>query len=475
MRHIALGVLLLVYISNQWSRFSIVYLGGVSTAACSSAQEGDVCYLDGGMGESPLCDSFQCHSEGCMQCQACYGNNSRGYHNIRYGTCLSSSNFGYLLSFGYMLFFCFMSLAAGRMADKYNRNVLIALGAFGWGSFTIIQGLSSNFTWLAISRAGVGLFGALSGPASLSLIAKMYPTEELARANSIYTFGIYLGGALSSFSITLSLSVGWRVASYIIGGVGILSSLLVFFFVKDPKTSQSEQEVTPLLTTVEADSTRKSLTSTLRHIARDKAVLCVFIAGPLRFLGGFAIGTYVPQYFSRRYPEWNGSYGTLNAFIVSLGGASSSFAGGYITDRWLVTNKSSPAYVPAISSILGIIPFLGVMYSNNFWVAILCLLIEYLAAESWFGPALSILQRVPEQSRGTAVAIYLFVAGLFASIAPALLGSLDDGISWHGLRRNLSLVVSASYFCTFVVFYICGRFHMKPQHNNNNGADFSSE
>jgi uncharacterized protein (DUF2062 family) len=59
----------------------------------------------------------------------------------------------------------------------------------------------------------------------------------------------------------------------------------------------------------------------------------------------------------------------------------------------LVTRStpSAAAIVPALGSLLALIPFLGVMYAENFYVSLGCLLLEYLLAEGWFGPALSII------------------------------------------------------------------------------------
>ena len=59
----------------------------------------------------------------------------------------------------------------------------------------------------------------------------------------------------------------------------------------------------------------------------------VCIAGSFRFFGGYAIGYYLPSYFSSIYSDDYTLYGYLNAGVVSGGGLISALTGGYICDR----------------------------------------------------------------------------------------------------------------------------------------------
>jgi len=57
------------------------------------------------------------------------------------------------------------------------------------------------------------LHGAVSStinPLSYSLVADYFPPEKRSRANALLTAGGYLGIALSSISILLIKSLGWR-------------------------------------------------------------------------------------------------------------------------------------------------------------------------------------------------------------------------------------------------------------------------
>jgi MFS family permease len=407
--------------------------------------------------------------------------------------------------------FAMAGLVAGRAADLHNRRTIVTLAGLGWSLFVCVQALSSSFPALLVARLGMGLAHAFSGPASLSMVADLFAPEHRGRANGIYTFGIYLGGGLSSLSLAMAGALGWRTASWIIAAVGFASVAAFYALVSEPRhqaylfdsaavhsghgqagDEQGEallpdarssgaqaqaqaqaqapggyqatataaaavaQRGAPAQAAQPAPPKKASVTyaQALSLAWREPSVRLLFLAAPTRFLGGFAIGTFLPQYYRARFPdEVNTVYSTLNALIVSGGGLAAAYSGGLITDRLRKSTPSAAAIVPALGSLLALLPFFGVMYADNFYASLACLLLEYLLAEGWFGPALSIMQeRVPAEARGVTISIYLFISGIVGSLSPALLGHLDTGVGYEGLQRNILIFVCVSYGGTFVLF-----------------------
>ena len=101
-RSAALWLLLAVYVCNQWSRYSIVYLGGVATKDCPGKVQGDPCFF-GADKEPPLCPAYECGSDQCKQCQACYAEADTEHRNLKYGSCIDSTQYGVLVSYGYSM------------------------------------------------------------------------------------------------------------------------------------------------------------------------------------------------------------------------------------------------------------------------------------------------------------------------------------------------------------------------------------
>lgn len=122
---------------------------------------------------------------------------------------------------------------------------------------------------------------------------------------------------------------------------------------------------------------------------------------------------------------------------------------------------------------LGLVPFIGTMFLPNFYGSIACLFLEYLIAESWFGPAISLMQvravrplrvnhtlrqvpssdsfssatslspqnELPAGVRGIAIAMYLFTATMVGNVAPLVIGALDPNTP---VRASLPLGAGAA-------------------------------
>lgn len=171
----------------------------------------------------------------------------------------------------------------------------------------------------------------------------------------------------------------------------------------------------------------------------------------------FTVGTFLPLFFKRRFPEKNALYGTLNAFVVSLGGATSAYAGGQASDRLGKVDQRALAWIPAAGFFLGYLPFLGILYTDSFYVSMACLLLEYLLAECFFGPVIAIIQnRIDAKARGVTISIYFLVASMIGSFAPIILGKLDDGETVESLQTNLLIIVGISYVGSSILFVALG-------------------
>src|SRR6056300_419930 len=103
---------------------------------------------------------------------------------------------GILGGFAFAIFYATLGLPLAMVADRSNRRNIIALAITVWSAMTALGGVAQNYVQLLLSRIGVGVGEAGSGPASHSMIADMYPIEERTRAMAIYSTGIHIGGAL---------------------------------------------------------------------------------------------------------------------------------------------------------------------------------------------------------------------------------------------------------------------------------------
>ena len=309
----------------RWDRFLINYLYAVPISDCPSKETYEICYVDDSEDDSDaLCGdndaALRCEGvnwANCENCTICLAENDAEKFSMKYGACLTSSEYGILAGYGFVALFSVASLFAGRCADLFNRKRLVGCALLFWSCCILGQGASPGFAPLLASRLGLGLFQAFLIPPSYSLISDYFPKEMLGTANGIFSFGVYVGGGLSSLSIVLNSYVGWRVTTYVCAGIGGAIAIIFLCVVREPvrgamaKASIDDGEIAStveesLESVQEHGSEPPKLTTVgaLQLVVADKAVVVLIIAAGLRFFGGIGIGSFLPTFYTRKFPDY---------------------------------------------------------------------------------------------------------------------------------------------------------------------------
>ena len=182
----------------------------------------------------------------------------------------------------------------------------------------------------------VGVFQAACNPPAYSIMADYFHPQYRTRATSIYSLGIYLGGALSSLTGLMITATGWRWSFAILGIIGGAAGIFGFITIREPirgfYDAKKPEPVEGEKQAVKPSPLLQFWRST-KEIFQNPTCRWVCIAGSFRFFGGYAIGYYMPAFFGNVYPENKDLYFTLNAFVVSVGGFASAMTGGYLSDK----------------------------------------------------------------------------------------------------------------------------------------------
>ena len=109
----------------------------------------------------------------------------------------SDTQISLLHGLAFALLYTLLGLPIGRLADRYNRKLIIATGIFLWSIMTATCGLAQRYAHLFLSRIGVGVGEAALSPAAYSLIADYFERERRATALSVYSMGIYIGSGIA--------------------------------------------------------------------------------------------------------------------------------------------------------------------------------------------------------------------------------------------------------------------------------------
>lgn len=171
--------------------------------------------------------------------------------DIRQSLDVSAAQVGFLYGTAFAVFYALFGIPLGRLADSWYRGRLMAIGLALWSSMTVASGFATSFAGLAAARIGVGIGEASASPAAFSMISDSFPKERRATALSIYSSGLYIGGALAlpiggavlsrwerrwpdAATAPLGLE-GWQAAFIAVGLPGLLLALWVLSLREPPR------------------------------------------------------------------------------------------------------------------------------------------------------------------------------------------------------------------------------------------------
>ncbi len=327
-----------------------------------------------------------------------------------------------------------------RLADRYSRRGIVAWGLLAWSILTAIQGLTRTFSALLVTRIGVGIGEASTGPSAHSLISDYFPLRQRATAISIYTIGGHVGVWLA-FLVGgwLSDAYSWRTALVAVGVPGIALSLLFRFTVREPERGAIEGqvdtgEIVPLGELVRVLGGK----STFRHLT---------MALPLFVCGSYVLNIWGPAFLIRVHGLTKTEIGVWFGLIIGVAGGLGSIGGGLLADRLARRDRRWYAWLPALA-VLAAIPFyLAFLFSPDPWIALLLLIPTVLATASAIAPLWAANQAIaPLRTRATAYAIiHLGLSAISGGLAPLLVGSLNDALAPQlgelAIRYSLLLLV----------------------------------
>jgi MFS family permease len=128
--------------------------------------------------------------------------------DIKHDLGISDAQFGFLYGTAFGVFYSVFGIPLGKLADRWSRKRLLALGLATWSAMTALSGLASGFGQLGLARIGVGVGEATAGPCGFSLLSDLFPPRRRATVIAIFTSGIYIGGGMA-LSLGTGLAHAW--------------------------------------------------------------------------------------------------------------------------------------------------------------------------------------------------------------------------------------------------------------------------
>jgi EmrB/QacA subfamily drug resistance transporter len=130
----------------------------------------------------------------------------------------------------YSLVFAGLLLTAGSLGDRYGRRLALNGGLIVFGAASLFAMLSSSSGAVIGARAVMGVGAAFVMPATLSILAHVFPPRERPRAIAIWAgfagVGVAMGGVVSG----ALLEQFWWGSIFLINVVVVVIALVAGFF-----------------------------------------------------------------------------------------------------------------------------------------------------------------------------------------------------------------------------------------------------
>jgi predicted MFS family arabinose efflux permease len=336
---------------------------------------------------------------------------------------ISDSQLGRITGFYFALFYCFIAIPVGWLADRTNRVKVLSMACGLWSAATAACGMAANYGQLVVARMTVGIGEAGGVPPSYAIISDTYPREQRGTAMGIFNLGPPLGSALGvAFGASLAAAYDWRIPFYVVGAVGVLTAIIVYLVIPEPERGRFDPVPTSAATPTQ------SFGSAIRAFFGNRVLAVAALASGAANFITYGLSNFATLFLMREKGMTLEDVAIWYALAVGLGMGAGIFVAGRLIDRFAVKNKAAYASIPALSLLLALPFFLGFAMVDR-WEIALALLFVPLFLNSFFLPAtVTFVQgEVDPGARVISGALLLLVMNLVGlGLGPTFVGMASD-------------------------------------------------
>jgi len=388
---------------------------------------------------------------------------------------ISDTQMSLLLGLAFAIFYTFMAVPIGRLADRRSRRVIIATGITVWCMMTATCGLAKNYWQLFLARVGVGVGEATLTPSALSLLSDYFPRESRGRAVGFYNMGVSVGAGIAFIlggqvigyvmnSPPLTLPVvgelyAWQSVFLVVGLPGLIIAVLM-------KTVREPQRLGKMrIQDSSGEATDEvSLRVALGFLAtrwKTYVGLAVTVSGST--ILGYGFLSWLTAMYMRTW-DWTVPQISLGLGVVLLiAGPIGVNGAGWIADRWFKQGrKDAHLKVMIYSAPLMLVSSALMPLMPTPELALLLFAPHILGAAGITAAGGAALMLVtPNQLRAQTVAIYYFIISLAGlTLGPTSVALFTDYVfrDEAALRYSLAIVGLAAPLLSVV----CALLTLRP-------------
>jgi MFS family permease len=356
----------------------------------------------------------------------------------------------------FALFYCFISIPVGWIADRTSRVRVLALACAVWSAATMACGFAATYLQLVIARMTVGVGEAGGVPPSYAIVSDYFPPGRRGTALGIYNLGPPIGAALGAASgASIAAAYGWRDAFIALGAAGLFAALLVIVMIREPRRGGLDRPSA-------ANSAPAGLGQTIvMFFSRPALVLAALASGATQVIT-YGAGNFTTLLLMREKGMTLGEVAIYYALVLGIGMGGGIFVSGRVIDRFAGRWKEAYALVPAASLALAVPFFIGFVWAPTWPLALIFLMGPFFLNYFYLSSSVTLVQEeVRPNQRVTSGALLLLVMNLVGmGLGPALVGAVSDFLHASHPRHALQLAFYALlpfYGVAILLFLVLAR------------------
>ena len=209
------------------------------------------------------------------------------------------------------------TLIAGRLCDRYNKRNLIIIFSLVTISCELVCAFIPLSMITIIFHICGSLFSLMQWPCYDALFADLSKTKDRDRVYSLNYLGNNLGGILNPIVGGLLFAKHLNISFLITALSALVSTLMVFFFVKDISKEKDDE----IISSYEKDDEQ---TTTVRQVLRNNKIIifyffCLMIGDMVYSQFMFLLPLNLEQIYLENGAQYFGFLMSLNSFTVVVG------------------------------------------------------------------------------------------------------------------------------------------------------------
>jgi MFS family permease len=355
---------------------------------------------------------------------------------------VSDGQLGLIGGLYFALFYCFISLPVGWLADRANRVRIVSLACGVWSAATMACGLAATYPQLVAARMTVGVGEAGGVPPSYAIITDCFPPGRRGKALALFNLGPPIGQALGvAFGASIAAAYSWRQAFLALGAVGLFTALVVLVTVREPGRGGLDPTARPAGGQKAPVPVAGFLPTIRMFFSRPTLWLAALASGVTQIIT-YGAGNFTTLLLIREKGMTLRQIAVYFALVVAIGMGGGIFASGWAIDRFTRHSKQAYALIPAVALALGAAPFLAFVWAPSWPMALAFLLGPTFFNYFYLSSCVALVQaEVAPHQRVLSGALLLLVMNLIGmGVGPTFVGALSDAL--HASHPHHSLQIA---------------------------------